>query len=68
MRDWNMGLGGGNGYNGSGMIFGRTPKEDELAMTFRSAVNNDLLVFDTAPVYGSGSPERLLGKLAGNNF
>lgn len=59
--------GWGNGFNGSGMIFGSTPKENELAMSFRSAVNNDLLVFDTAPVYGGGSSEKLLGKLAKNN-
>lgn len=59
--------GWGNGFNGSGMIFGSTPKETELAMSFRSAINNDLLIFDTAPVYGGGSSEKLLGKLAGNN-
>lgn len=59
--------GWGNGFNGSGMIFGNTPKETELAMAFRSAVNNDLLIFDTAPVYGVGSSEKLLGKLSENN-
>lgn len=59
--------GWGNGFNGSGMIFGNTPKETELAMSFRSAVDNDLLIFDTAPVYGGGSSEKLLGKLSANN-
>lgn len=59
--------GWGNGFNGSGMIFGNTPKETQLAMSFSSAVNNDLLIFDTAPVYGGGSSEKLLGKLAENN-
>lgn len=59
--------GWGNGFNGSGMIFGNTPKETQLAMSFSSAVNNGLLIFDTAPVYGGGSSEKLLGKLAKNN-
>lgn len=56
--------GWGNGFNGSGMIFGNTPKENRLAESFRSAVNNNFFIFDTAPVYGGGSSERLLGKLA----
>lgn len=59
--------GWGNGFNGSGMIFRSTPKEAELAAAFRSAVNNDLIIFDTAPVYGEGSSEKLLGKFSGNN-
>lgn len=59
--------GWGNGFNGSGMIFGHTPKETQLAMSFRSAVNNDFMIFDTAPVYGGGSSEKRLGKLAENN-
>lgn len=59
--------GWGNGFNGSGMIFGNTPKETQLAASFRTAVNNNLSIFDTAPVYGSGSSERLLGKLTENN-
>lgn len=59
--------GWGNGFNGSGMIFGNTPKETQLAMSFNSAVKNDLLIFDTAPVYGGGSSEKLLGKLAESN-
>lgn len=59
--------GWGNGFNGSGMIFGSTPKETQLAASLCSAVNNDLLVFDTAPVYGGGSSEKLLGKLAENH-
>lgn len=59
--------GWGNGYNGSGMIFGSTPKEAELAVSFHSAVSNGLLIFDTAPVYGGSSSEKLLGKLSVNN-
>lgn len=59
--------GWGNGFNGSGMIFGNTPKETQLAMSFSSAVDNGLLIFDTALVYGGGSSEKLLGKLAENN-
>lgn len=59
--------GWGNGFNGSGMIFGNTPKKSRLAMSFDSAVNNDLLIFDTAPVYGGGSSEKLLGELSKNN-
>lgn len=59
--------GWGNGFNGSGMIFGNTPKETQIAMSFSSAVDNDLLIFDTAPVYGGGSAEKLLGKLTENN-
>lgn len=59
--------GWGNGFNGSGMIFGNTPKETRLATSFSVAVNNDLLIFDTAPVYGGGSSEKLLGKLSENN-
>lgn len=59
--------GWGNGFNGSGMIFGNTPNETRLAMSFSSAVNNGLLIFDTAPVYGGGSSEKLLGKLTKNN-
>lgn len=59
--------GWGNGFNGSGMIFGNTPKKSQLAMSFDSAVNNDLLIFDTAPVYGDGSSEKLLGELSKNS-
>lgn len=59
--------GWGSGINGGGMIFGAAPKESTLEITFSTAVNNSLLIFDTAPVYGGGSSEKLLGKLAGNN-
>lgn len=59
--------GWGNGFNGSGMIFGNTPKETQLAAAFRSAVDNHLHIFDTAPVYGGGSSEKILGRLAENN-
>lgn len=59
--------GWGNGFNGSGMIFGNTPSVAQLASSFCSAVDNGLLIFDTAPVYGGGSSEKLLGDLAENN-
>lgn len=59
--------GWGNGFNGSGMIFGNTPNGAQLARSFCSAVDNGLLIFDTAPVYGGGSSEKLLGDLAENS-
>lgn len=59
--------GWGNGYNGSGMIFGNTPKKSEIANSFHSAIGSGLLIFDTAPVYGGGQSEKLLGKLSADN-
>lgn len=59
--------GWGNGFNGSGMIFGTTPSKEQLTRTFHSAVENNMLLFDTAPVYGGGASEKLLGCLSKNN-
>lgn len=57
----------GNGFNGSGMIFGTVPNKEQITCTFHSAVENNMLLFDTAPVYGGGSSEKLLGNLSENN-
>lgn len=59
--------GWGNGFNGSGMIFGTIPNKERITRTFRSAVENNMLLFDTAPVYGGGASEKLLGNLSKNN-
>lgn len=59
--------GWGNGYNGSGMIFGTIPTKEQITRTFHSAVENNMLLFDTAPVYGGGASEKLLGNLSENN-
>lgn len=59
--------GWGNGFNGSGMIFGTIPNKEQITRTFRSAVENNMLLFDTAPVYGGGASEKLLGCLSKNN-
>lgn len=59
--------GWGNGINGSGMIFGTIPNKEQITQTFRSAVENNMLLFDTAPVYGGGASEKLLGCLSKNN-
>ncbi len=51
----------GTGYNGSGMIFGKSYEEAELKNTFERAVELGFLKWDTAAVYGMGSCEKLLG-------
>jgi len=53
----------GSGYNGSKMIFGKSYDEKALKSTFEMAVELGFLKWDTAAVYGTGSCERLLGKL-----
>ena len=57
----------GNGFNGSGMIFGTIPNKEQITRTFNSAVEKNMLLFDTAPVYGGGASEKLLGCLSKNN-
>lgn len=60
---WNW----GNGFNGSGMIFGTTPDKEQIIQAFHSAIKNNMLLFDTAPVYGGGSSEKMIGHLLENN-
>ena len=53
----------GTGSNGSGMIFGNKQDPKVLADSFKEAVKNGFLKWDTAAVYGMGTCEKLLGKL-----
>lgn len=57
----------GNGFNGSGMIFGTIPDKEQITQAFNSAIENNMLLFDTAPVYGGGSSEKMMGHLLKNN-
>ena len=53
----------GTGSNGSGMIFGNKQDPKVLADSFKEAVKDGFLKWDTAAVYGMGTCETLLGKL-----
>ena len=52
----------GPGYNGSGLVFGKSYDEQVLRDTFEKATGLGFLKWDTAAVYGMGSCEKLLGE------
>ena len=52
----------GSGINGSKMVFGKTPKEEELIDSFSTCCDNGFTRWDTAEVYGMGNSEILLGR------
>lgn len=52
---WGTGIVGGN------TIFGNHLHEDDLRPVFDKAIENGLYAFDTAPVYGGGDAETILG-------
>lgn len=59
--------GWGSGINGGNMVFGKTPTEEQLSAVYDTALKNGLTLFDTAPVYGGGSSEKIVGNLIKNN-
>lgn len=54
---WGTGLVGGN------TIFGNHLHEEDLRPVFDKAIEQGLYAFDTAPVYGGGDAESILGSL-----
>ncbi|MGN0638799.1 MAG: aldo/keto reductase [Huintestinicola sp.] len=52
----------GDGANGSKMVFGGKRDTETLKASFKIALQKELLLWDTAEVYGMGSSERLLGE------
>lgn len=58
---WGTGLAGGN------QIFGNHLQETDLKPVFDRAVRAGFTLWDTAPVYGMGAAETILGNLAQHN-
>ncbi|MBR1713091.1 MAG: aldo/keto reductase [Alloprevotella sp.] len=54
----------GTGAAGGDQVFGNHTDEASLRPVFEAAVNNGLMLWDTATVYGMGESERILGRLA----
>lgn len=52
----------GTGFVGGNTIFGNSLEIEELKPVYDKAVANGLYAFDTAPVYGSGASETILGQ------
>lgn len=56
--------GWGKGLNGCNMIFGRTPEKEELKKVFDILYGAGYRMWDSSPVFGWGSSERLLGEVS----
>ncbi len=52
----------GTGFNGGDKVFGNTYQYDELYPVFKYAVENHLVLWDTAAIYGMGASESILGE------
>lgn len=51
----------GDGINGSRMIFGTKADKTLLSEAFEIAYKSDFVMWDTAPIYGMGTAESILG-------
>lgn len=56
----------GAGINGGKSIFGDTIAKEQLKMVFNEANSKGFTLWDTAPVYGLGNSEKLLGEFSKN--
>ncbi len=52
----------GGGFNGSKMVFGKSYEIEQLRETFEKAFALGFNFWDTAPVYGMGNAEKMLGE------
>lgn len=52
----------GTGLNGGNKVFGNSYGFEELFPVFQSGMENGLTLWDTAPVYGMGASENILGR------
>lgn len=57
----------GTGFAGGDQVFGNNIAEDELRPVFDEAQAQGLKLWDTAPVYGMGASETILGSLIGQH-
>ena len=55
----------GTGNAGGDAVFGNHLSEEDLKPVFDKALEWGLNLWDTAPVYGDGSSEKILGSLSG---
>ena len=57
----------GTGFNGGRFIFGQKTTRDQLYDVYKEAVRNHLTLWDTAPAYGLGTCEKLLGEFTADH-
>lgn len=57
----------GTGFAGGNTIFGNSLQIEELKPVYDKAIANGLYAFDTAPVYGAGASETILGQCINEN-
>lgn len=51
----------GTGFNGGNKVFGNNYHEEDLRPVFKKAIEQGFILWDTAPVYGMGASETILG-------
>ncbi len=51
----------GTGFMGGNQVFGNHLRREDLEPIFRRAMEEGFNLWDTAPVYGMGAAERILG-------
>lgn len=57
----------GTGFVGGNSIFGNALHLEELKPVYDKAITNGFYAFDTAPVYGGGASESILGQCINND-
>lgn len=52
----------GTGLNGGNIVFGNEYHEEDLRPVFKKAMEKGFILWDTAPVYGMGASEKIIGE------